>query len=314
MAVKQETLPAVLVPYSGPEADPEIEDIFVYMRPETNGVLGESTILKVIERCPEYRVDIRLVYLANIPGEFILSHHVVERHYAAKLHFAVLGKRACTPGMRHKFETQFGERFDDAPVIGSFEALRLLGFSPEELFNTWVDIDDMLFVNGQTIKRIKGYYVINYDLPALLHKNNKATDIAVMIFRTRTGYSYFGDLVERMRQGLIAEGLMSPHLHAGRAFHYSKSPFEQLLDGMGYLYTRGAAQIPLQQVSFCSYLLSRDVPMSAILSTIRNPVGLFCAEDGSQFEENILNYTFHDSYALAYRKFTSMVAQYLTDR
>ena len=314
MGVEQEKLPAILVPYCGPESDPEIEDIFVYMRPETNGVLGESTILKVVERCPEYRVDIRLVYLANIPGEFILAHHIIERHYAAKLHFAVLGKTALTPGMRREFEAQFGEPFDRASIVGPFEALRLLEIGPEELFNTWVDISDMLFTSGQTIKKIRGYYVINYDLPALLHKNSRGTDIAVMIFRTHTGYRHFADLVERMRQGLIAEGLMRPHYHTGRAFHYSKSPFEQIVDGMGYLYARGAAQVPLEQVSFCSYLLARGIPMQVIRAAVRNPVALFGLDDGSVVEENLMNYTFHDSYAVAYGKFQSMVAQYLTDR
>ncbi|TVQ36651.1 MAG: hypothetical protein EA384_13925 [Spirochaetaceae bacterium] len=314
MAAGQENLPTVLVPYCGPEPDSDIEDIFVYMRPETNGVLGESTILRVIERCPEYRVDIRLVYLANLPGDFILSHHIIERHYATRLHFAVLGKSACTPGMRREFETHFGEPFDGAPIVGSFEALRLLQLSPDELFNTWVDLKELLFVSGQTIKKIRGYFVMNYDLPALLHKNNRSTDIAVMVFRTRTGYEYFAGLVERMRKSLIAEGLIRPHFHTGRAFHYSKSPFEQILDGLGYLYARGAAQVPLEQVSFCSYLLDRGVSMPVILGAVRNPVALFGLEDGSVLEENLMSYTFHDSYDLAYRKFCSMTAQYLTDR
>ena len=314
MVVGQEKLPAVLVPYRGPQSDPEIEDIFVYMRPETNGVLGESTILRVIERCPQYRVEIELVYLANIPGQFILENHIVERHYAPKLHFAVLGKRACTPNIRRRFSEQFGVSFDDAPVIGSFEALRVLKLRPEELFDTWVDPSDMLIVSGQSIKRIDGYYVLNYDLPALLHKNSKNTDIAVMVFRIRTGYPYFADLVERMRQGLIAEGLLNPAMHSGRAFHYSKSPFEQILDGMGYLYASGGEPVPLEDISFARYLLQRGVGVNQIIGALRNPVALFAAEDGTLIEESLINYTFHDSYTEAMRKFHRMVAQYLTDR
>lgn len=314
MVVGQAEVPAVLVPYRGPQPDPEIEDIFVYMRPETNGVLGESTILRVIERCPQYRVEIELVYLANIPGQFILANHIVERHYAPKLHFAVLGKRVCTPGMRTRFSEQFGVPFDDAPVIGSFEALRVLRLRPEELFDTWVDPCDMLIVSGQSIKRIDGYYVLNYDLPALLHKNSKNTDIAVMVFRIRTGYPYFADLVERMRQGLIGEGLLNPAMHSGRAFHYSKSPFEQILDGMGYLYASGGEPVPLEDVSFCRYLLEQGAGINEITGALRNPVALFADNNGELIEESLVNYTFHDSYAEAYRKFRSMVAQYLTDR
>ena len=44
--------PQVLVPYPGPETDPGIQDIFVYMRPESNGVVGGREVLKVVDECP----------------------------------------------------------------------------------------------------------------------------------------------------------------------------------------------------------------------------------------------------------------------
>ena len=314
MEVAQEHRPAVLIPYAGPDFTPDIQDIFVYMRPETNGVLGESTILKVIERCPEYRVDIQLVYLANVPGEYIVSNYIVERHYASKLHFAVLGKSACTRFMRDQFERQFGLPFDSAPVIGSFEALTALHLDPEALFDSWVEEEDLLFVDGQSIKRIGNHFVINYDIPALLHKNSLSTDIAVMIFRTRTSYAYFGDLVERMRQNLIAEGLISAHLHAGRAFHYSKSPFEQILDGLGYLYDRDGSPLPLDQVSFFCFLREHGISDAEILGAVRNPIGLFASDHGDFSEENLLTGTFHHSYAEALAKLRTMRAQIMTDR
>ena len=292
-------LPKVLVPYAGPDPEPDIQDVFVYMRPETNGVLGESTILKVIERCPEYRIDINLVYLANVPGDFIVANHIVERHYASKLHFAVLGKKVFTREMKRRFEEHYGIGFESAAVVGSFEALKLLDISPENLFSTWVDQKQMLGVDGQTVKKIRGYYVVNYDVPALLHKNSRSTDIAVMVFRMRTSYEYFGSLVERMRLNLIEEGLISALQPAGRAFHYSKSPFEQILDGMGYLYARDATPVPLDQVSFCSYLLEQGVPMSCILGAVNNPIGLFETDDGNLVEDSLFSYTFHDSYVKA---------------
>ncbi len=314
MEAEQQHRPAVLIPYAGPDSTPDIQDIFVYMRPETNGVLGESTILKVIERCPEYRVDIQLVYLANVPGEFIVSNYIVEHHYASKLHFAVLGKAACTRFMRDQFERKFEVPFESAPVVGSFEALKALNLGPEELFDSWVDEKDLLFVDGQSFKRIRDRFVINYDIPALLHKNSRSTDIAVMIFRTRTSYAYFGDLVERMRQNLIAEGLISAHLHAGRAFHYSKSPFEQILDGLGYLYDRESSPVPLDQVSFCRFLREHGISQAEILGSVRNPIGLFESAAGDLVEENLFTHTFHDSYATALAKFRTIRAQILTDR
>ena len=243
-----------------------------------------------------------------------MSNFIVERHYASKLHFAVLGKTSLTPAMRREFDNRFGVSYEEAPIIGSFEALKVLRLDPEQLLNSWVAEKDLLFVNGQTITRIGDAFVINYDIPALIHKNSRSTDIAVMIFRTRTSYACFGELVERMRLNLIDEGLISPHLHAGRAFHYSKSPFEEILDGLGYFYTHDASPIPVDQGSFCCYLREHGITSSQILGAVRNPIGLFEAEDGSLIEESLFSYTFHDSYHAALAKFRSMRTQLLTDR
>jgi hypothetical protein len=44
---------------------------------------------------------------------------------------------------------------------------------------------------GNTIKKYKGLYIINYDIPSLLHKNNFQTDIAVMLFRVYFSWQEF---------------------------------------------------------------------------------------------------------------------------
>jgi len=74
-------LPSVLVPYTGPTAEPGEQDIAVYLRPESNGVRVESTMLKVLRQSLAARDRTRLVYLANLPGDFIVSRGVVRDHY-----------------------------------------------------------------------------------------------------------------------------------------------------------------------------------------------------------------------------------------
>ena len=100
--------PRILVPYVGPSDDENVQDIFLYMRPETNGVLGESAIVRVIENLPHYHSAIKLIYMANLPGEFMCHEKIIEHHYSVKIYFAKQGKEAFTPYMRQAFTCFFG--------------------------------------------------------------------------------------------------------------------------------------------------------------------------------------------------------------
>lgn len=301
--------PQILVPYPGPEDDPDTQDIFLYMRPETNGVVGESEVLRVIEDCPEYKVDLHLVYLANIPGEYIAANHIVERHYAVKMAFAVHGKRLFTRRMRERFAEHFGVAFDEAPIIGAFEALDRLEVRAEELFDQWVDEPDLLVLNGQTVKRVGVYYVVNYDIPALIHKNNRNTDIAVMLFRTRMGYERFLALTSRMRRGFIEQGMLENRGPMSHVIHYSKSPVEQILDGLGYLYDPAAEPVPLSRISFAAYLLRSGLTEAEIRGILDNPIAEFETPDG-RVEDHVISHTRNDGYLATLEKLRSMVSQY----
>lgn len=301
-------LPTVIIPYPGPVEDYSFQDIFIYLRPEANDVKVESAILKVIEKAPSYKKDLFMVYLANLPGEFIMQHHIVEEHYSLKLRFAVRGKKTFTPKMIDSFQKYFNEDFESAPVIGSFDALNKLHLRPEELFQIWVPASEVLRVNGQTIKKISDHYVINYDIPALLHKNSLDTDIAVMIFRTRLNYDSFGLMISEMKESLINSNLLKRSTHPSRIFHYSKGPFEQILDGIGYLYTSDNFHVPLEELSYSRYLKERGVFLKEILGVLKNPI-LLCDVGNKVEEVNFMNYTYHDSYTEAYQKFKNIKAQ-----
>ncbi len=309
MSVSSGELPQILVPYPGPSDEPTIQDIFVYLRPETNGVLVESVLFNVIKGCEQYRSGIKLIYLANFPGAYIVDHHIVERHYAHKFFFAVHGKRAFTARMQSSFESWFKVPFSQARVIGSFEALSELKKTPEELFSHWVPADQMFFIDGQSVKRIDDVYVVNYDIPALLHKNTRSTDIAVMLFRCSVDYDYFKELVGEMRDSLVSIGVLRASLPVSRAFHYSKGPFEQLLDAADYLCNRDGEPLPPEKLSFVQYAMSRGYTPQQLQSVTENPVCLFERADGSQVEESIFSYTATDTYKEAIDKLETLRAQ-----
>ena len=302
-------LPSVLIPYPGPDSGEDSEDIFVYLRPEFNGVKVESTVLKVIGGTPEYKHRIDLVYLANLPGDFITANHVIEEHYSLNLHFAEKGRAAFTLFMREAFEGYFNIPFEEARIIGAFEALSVLDISEDELFKLWVPEKSLFKVHGQSIKKIENMFIVNYDIPALLHKNNKETDLAAMIFRSSLTYDFFKNLADAMHRALIHENILKPGAPPSRVFHYSKGPFEQILDGIGYLYGKGGEHIPLEQLSFAAYLKQQGVAFDEIAGILKHPIMHFCREDGSFFESNLYEYTRLDSYPAALAKYRQIDSQ-----
>ncbi len=301
--------PTVLIPYTGPCERKECQDVFVYLRPETNGVEVESILLRVIHGNPDYKDRLKLVYLANIPGDFIVRNKIIEKHYRMQFYFATTGKNAFTPYMRDRFEKYFGVGFENAAIIGSFHALSLLGMTYNELFALRVPVEDMLRLHGQTIKRYKDYFIINYDLPALVHKNNNQTDIAVMIFRTNFSYDVIHDVIDEMSKALINENILHPGKPLSRVFHYSKGPFDQIRDAIGYLYTKDIDHVSFKQIAFSNYLLDRGITMQQISGLLNNPLMRFSNSRNGIVESDIFTYTADHSFSDAYKKLMQVVSQ-----
>jgi hypothetical protein len=305
----KERNPAVLIPYPGVSGNPAEQDIFVYLRPESNGVLVESAMLKVVERNPDYKKRLFLAYLANLPGEFIMRNRITEGHYPIKLKFAALGRKLFTPAMRKCFSRKFGVDFSSAKILGSFTALGVLGMRPEELFNFWVPEEDIMVVNDQTIKKIGEYYVVNCDIPELIHMRYEDKNIAVMIFRTCMSYREFKEIVRKMEEALLEAKILLPDRPSSRIFHYSKGPFEQVLDGLGYLYTPDAVHIPLSDLPFPRFLTSRGIEFPVLWGLIQNPIVRYTDAAGAPREDSLYNYTREDSYEDAWKKILTITAQ-----
>jgi len=273
--------------------------------------LVESTILRVIQGNTRYSDEVALVYLANIPGDFIVANQLVEQHYSFRIFFTKAGKSAFTPRMRREFEKRFGVSFLEARILGAYEAMAVLGLDWEGLFSVWVDWDDFLIVNGQTVKKVGDLFVVNYDIPAILHKNNTHTDIAVMILRSAQTYTEFRHMIRDIGDALIQESILTPNTPLSRAFHYSKGPFEQILDAMGFLYDESSTHVPLAEIRFYRYLLENGYDGETIAHLLRYPILKFREPDGTERESDIYAYTREDTYASARDKLKTVRCQYL---
>lgn len=290
--------PTIIVPYPGPLDSGSAEDIFLYLRPESNGVLVESILMRVLRGTPLYREQAKLVYLANLPGDFIIENHVVEDHYSVNFRYACRGRELFTTHMKRAFEDHFKTDFNNSDIFGAFEALRRLGMDEEKLFNIWVSEKDMMQINGQSIKKYGNLYIINYDIPALLHKNNYSTDIAVMILRSSLGKNDFLQMIRAMEGALVEKKIMAANKPSSRYFHYSKGPFEQILDGLGYLYDSEGRHLSVENLSFTRKLQASGYSMKEIRGVITNPIMCF-KERGGLVEDNVFLRTRHKSYAEA---------------
>ena len=274
--------PNILIPYEGPDSSGDTTDIFIYLRPESNGVNTESSIMKVIYNFPEHEKSIKMVYFANYPGSFIKSKHLIEHHYSHKLKAAEEGRKAFTEKMRECFEKHFKTDFFDAEILGAYDALKKFSMSEEELFNLWVNKKDLCSVYGHTIKKYKDTYIINYDIPALLHRKHLHDDIAVMVFRTSIKWNDLKIIVKKMRDELHKKGLIDRRHPPERVFHFTRGPFEQILDGLEYLYN-SEKKDPMN-ISFFKFLRERSFSRNKIYSLIKNPVIRF--KDGNTEKED----------------------------
>jgi len=303
--------PTVVVPFSTECRTENCQDVCVYLRPETNGIQVESAMLRTIQGSPFYRDRVELVYLANLPGGFVWKKRVIEKHYHLKILFARKGRTLFTGYMRRRFSEYFNIPFEKASLWGSFQAMKHLGYTRRKLFDIWVPPEDMLFLNGQSIKRVQDHFIINYDIPAILMKNHEDTDMAVMILRTDLPPESVHKLMMEMVDSLKAQGLLHRGEAFTRVFHFSRSPFEQILDGVGFIYNPDGSHIDLQSINFYTFLLKRGLTSAEIEKIIQYPIFCFQNEEEGYFEKTIYTASYGMGYDEAYDKLISAKGQVL---
>ncbi|MBN2619321.1 MAG: hypothetical protein JXR64_13495 [Spirochaetales bacterium] len=297
--------PTIVLPYMKTRRDDSYKDLFLYLRPETNGIKVESPLFNVIYNNPTFRTGIELVYLANIPGDFVTKNRVIENHYSLKCKIAREGKECFTPLMRERFEQWYKVKWDDVEIITAYQALEKLNISSKELFNLWVNDRDFFYVHGQSIKKIGALYVINYDIPELLKINSVSTDIAVMVLRTSLSNRDITTLITEMEKELKRVGAVDPKTPPRRCFHYTKSPLEEILDGTGYLYDDDCTPVPFENISYVDFLLKKGLSIEYINSLVVNPI-VTIVENGLEQEVYLYDYLMGDSYEEAFFKISNI--------
>lgn len=304
-----ERKPSILIPFS-PAVDGKCcRDVFIYLRPETNGVEVESLIMSALREEEDCRENVELVYLANLPGDFIHEKGLIEHHYRIRLLFALKGKALFTKHMKKVFKSYYRCSFDKAEILDPYKAMEYLGLDEETLFKTWVKPSCMLNINGQSIKKIKDIYVLNYDIPALLHKNNRKTDIAVMVFRTNSRNDDVRFMINAIEERLTDKGIINILSPSARVFHYSKGPFEELLDSSGFLFDQEIKHIPLSETTFGRYLLENDITIKQMEGAMYQPIMYFKESEGHFIENDIFSYTKDHTYEEALERFRTAFLQ-----
>ncbi len=279
-----------------------MQDIIIYLQPEANGLRVESTVLRAIRSYPAAEDVLNIVYMANLPGDFIIKNRIVEQHYALKIRFAREGKAVFTKAMRRRFESYFKTSFDLAEVVGAFQAKERLGLSAEKLFRHWVPGEEFTKIHRQSIKKIGKLYVVNYDVPALLKKNSSDTNIFVLILRSFLSFRRNHDLMDRIFRALADQEIVTDRMPLSYILHYSKGPFEQILDGLGYIYTEQDRRVSLGDLSFFGYLFECGCRETDVLAALHQPIMTFRTEKGP-VERHLFDYTYEDSFERAFDKF-----------
>lgn len=245
----EEVKPDILIPYTVSGHLEELRNAsiaVISVRPETNKVIYEAAIIHAISPFA------KVIYLANLSGNLLNDKAIIAAHYSCQLQFAIEGKSemALYPEMIQAFEEKFQVPFAEARIIGAFDAILDYGLVRdfEELFATIVPDSDFLVFYGQTIKKIAGYYVLNYDIPAIITRHHENTAMFIIAIQLKDNQHSFSDLhrliYERMCQNANT-GLIGPQVQqelplawyerVRRTYHMSRSHIEAMFDLTDYV-------------------------------------------------------------------------------
>lgn len=294
--------PDVLIPYSmDPHGLGESSVTLISVRPETNTVNYEASILRSIRKYAD------VVYLASLSGSLVNKKAIVASHYSSQLQFAINGKKELSryPEMKRLFREKFMVEFEAAPIIGPFEALLdyRLKRDADELFETFVPENDFLEMYGQTVKKIGDYYVINYDMPAVItrhHENTAVFNIAVRMKSISYRFSGIHHLIyENMRKSkstLLIDSEkrkeMAWYNRVRRTYHISRSHIEAMFDLKDYVFVNDTARIKYKDTPLGRKLLDEwgfeEDRLEKCMQRLKENPMVYLKEDGRHRLVNIV--------------------------
>ncbi len=299
--ILQDAQPDILIPYDLTTTGDSLLNssiAVISVRPETNKVIYEAAIIHAIS--PYAAV----VYLASLSGNLINEDAIVAAHYSSQLQFAIEGKKemAKYPEMIDIFEEKFKVCFETAPIIGAFDAVleHHLAIDFEELFSTIVPEADFIEFYGQTIKKISGYYVLNYDIPAIITRHHANTAMFIIAIRLKDNTHRFSDLHHLIYEGMSKNantGLIGPQIQQNpplewynrvrRTYHMSRSHIEAMFDMTDYVFKNNRERIgfrdtPLGQKLLQLGIMKADELEERLSELKENPLVYLNQPDGSK--------------------------------
>lgn len=299
-----EVTPDILIPYH--ITWEELRDSFITIiavRPETNTVTYESAIIKSIEPYAD------VIYMASLSGNLLNDKAIVACHYSSQLQFAIEGKEEMGkyPEMVKQFEEKFKVSFQEAKIIGAFGAILeyKIKKNADQLFKIMVPETDFLEMYGHTIKKINGYYILDYDIPAVITRHHKNTAVFIVAVRLKDNrYRFCGIhhlIYENMRKDKrikIPDSKKRRHLpwydRIRRTYHISRSHIEAMFDLTDYVFKDekeriGYADTPLGQLLLDKGIFTGEQLEERLSALKDNPLVYLNQEDGSLKLVNIIS-------------------------
>lgn len=291
-----ELKPDIIIPYIPDENDVS-PYAMVYVRPQTNKLNYEKAIIVACQKFGD------VIYLANINGKIFIKNVLILDHYSTQYYFSIHSKTVIGeyPEMVECFEKHFKTSFEKSDIISSFDAQLRLKLSAEELFNTIVGDKDFLKLYGQTIKKINGYYVVNYDIPAIISKYTPESDVFVVGVKITNpdtaiddiNQTIFDNLKKDLSTPIIDEDKLSMlkwNDMVRRTYHISCNHIATAFDMSDFIFNPDGTVLDFYNIPLTRYLIDNKIVTLEEIRQIKkfNLVYKFC-EDGSEKLINILD-------------------------
>ncbi|MBN1501757.1 MAG: hypothetical protein JW982_16475 [Spirochaetes bacterium] len=260
----------------------------IAVRPETNKIDYESVIIQAVK---EYGNP---VYMANLNGVLLKHKAVVIGHYTCQFQFAAEAKYGMRgyPEMIEAFEKKFKHDFNSAKIIGSLEAVKNyqdeIGLSSEELFDLMVPYEDFLEMYGHTVKKYRDFFIVDYDIPAILRRYSDSTNILIVAIAMNDAGMQLNTLNRAIYENFCANGVikiidsakrvnMRWFDQVRRTYHISHNHIEAMFDLKDYVFTEdknsiGFSDTPLGRKIFESSGMSKQEFEKKILNFKNNPL------------------------------------------
>lgn len=266
----------------------------IYVRPETNAIPYEKSIISGIRPFAD------VVYMANLNGKIFIRDALIFEHYSSQYKFAIYGKDAISkhPEMVKKFENHFNIKFDNAKIIGSFEAIKQLNMTPSELFNTFVDSKDFIRYYGQTIKKIKDIYIVNYDLPELIKIYDTDANVFIIVVRFPSKDFSFTDINKSIREELKKDEhapiidedkFKSLGLNeiVKRTYHISSNHITAMFDMTDFVFKKDDTHLSIYETPLGRKIIDKRIATNDQLRNLKNYPLVKIKKNGSQVLVNI---------------------------